>query len=91
MRGTSWQLFVRVYEELRNLGLTPQDRALNYAATNALLVAQIFKDAIKENLVLGRYEVEQSPICRPESNCWDIKLTFLIHRRYSRKRAKFIS
>ncbi|MGB2681738.1 MAG: peptidase S8, partial [Candidatus Competibacter sp.] len=80
--------FVRVYEELRNLGLTPQDRALNYAATNALLVAQIFKDAIKENLVLGRYEVEQSPICRPESNCWDIKLTFFDPQKIFEKASK---
>lgn len=68
--------FVRAYEELRNLGISPQDRALNYSATNAMLVAQVFKEAIKENLVLGKYEVERSPVCRPESDCWDVKLTF---------------
>lgn len=80
--------FIRVYEELRNLGITPQDRALNYAATNALLVAQIFKDAIKENLVLGYYAIEQSPICRPESNCWDIKLTFFDPNKLFEKASK---
>ena len=68
--------FVRAYEEMRNLGIAPQDRALNYAATNALLGAQVFKDAIKENLVLGNYLVERSPVCRSESDCWDVKLTF---------------
>lgn len=68
--------FVRAYEELRNLGIAPHDRALNYSATNALLVAQVFKEAIREDLVLGKYEVERSPVCRPESDCWDVKLTF---------------
>ncbi|HMQ02259.1 MAG TPA: PatA/PatG family cyanobactin maturation protease, partial [Candidatus Doudnabacteria bacterium] len=68
--------FVRAYEELHNLGIAPQDRAINYAATNALLVAKVFKEAIREELVLGTYAVERSPICRPESDCWDVKLTF---------------
>ncbi|MBK8897149.1 MAG: PatA/PatG family cyanobactin maturation protease [Candidatus Competibacteraceae bacterium] len=67
---------VRVYEELRNLGITPQDRAINYAASNALLVAEIFKEALQEGLEFGSFIVERSPVCRPESDCWDIKLTF---------------
>ena len=67
---------VRVYEELRNLGITPQDRAINYAASNALLVAEIFKEALQEGLEFGSSIVERSPVCRPESDCWDIKLTF---------------
>ena len=58
------------------MGIAPQDRAINYAATNALLVAKVFKEAIQEQLVLGTYAVERSPICRPESDCWDVKLTF---------------
>ncbi len=66
----------RVYDELRNLGLTPQERAMNYSATNALLVAEVFKDAIKEQMDLDSIEVERSPICRPYSDCWDAKLTF---------------
>lgn len=78
---TAWKervenFFVRAYEELRNLGIAPQDRAINYAATNALLVAKVFKEALQEELVLGTYAVERSPICRPESDCWDVKLTF---------------
>src|SRR5262249_32042699 len=66
----------RVYDELRNLGVTPQDRARNYSATNALLVAEVFKDAIKEQMQLDTIDVERSPICRPDSDCWDVKLTF---------------
>ena len=37
----------KVYHELRNLGLTAEERALNYAATNALQVGRIFESAIR--------------------------------------------
>ena len=48
----------------------------NYAATDAFLVANVFKDAIKEGMGLDTIEVERSPICRLDSDCWDVKLTF---------------
>ena len=72
---------LRVYEELRNLGVTPQDRAINYAATNAFQVREVFKDAIKEEMDLDTIEVERSPICRVDSDCWDVKLTFFNPRK----------
>jgi len=66
----------RVYHELRNLGITPQERAINYTATNAMNVAKIFEAAIKDEMELDTIEVERSPICRLDSDCWDVKLTF---------------
>lgn len=66
----------RVYHELRNLGLSPQERAINYAATNALNVERVFESALREEMELDAIEVERSPICRPDSDCWDVKLTF---------------
>jgi cyanobactin maturation PatA/PatG family protease len=66
----------RIYYGVRNLGLLPGDRALNYAATNALNVAKIFESALKEEMHLDTIEPERSPICRPDSDCWDVKLTF---------------
>lgn len=66
----------RVYYELRNLGVTPQERAMNYAATNAFQVHRVFELCGKEQLELDTIEVHRSPICRPESDCWDVKLTF---------------
>ena len=76
----------RVYYELRNLGQTPQDRALNFAATNAFNIETVFENAHKQKTVfedahtqkmdLDTIEVEPSPICRPESDCWDVKLMF---------------
>lgn len=66
----------RVYHELRNFGVTSCDRAINYAATNALNAAKIFEAALKDNMQLDTIECERSPICRAESDCWDIKLGF---------------
>jgi cyanobactin maturation PatA/PatG family protease len=66
----------RVYEELRNLGVTPQERAINYAATNALQVGKAFEDALKDHMELDAIGVERSPICRPDSDCWDVRLIF---------------
>jgi cyanobactin maturation PatA/PatG family protease len=66
----------KVYHELRNLGLTAEDRAVNYAATNAFQVEKIFESAIKESLALDSIEVERSPLCRPDSDCWDVKVCF---------------
>jgi cyanobactin maturation PatA/PatG family protease len=66
----------RVYDEMRNLGLTSQERALNYAATNAFQVQQVYQTAIEEQTQLDTIQTEKSPVCRPGADCWDVKLTF---------------
>lgn len=66
----------RVYHGLRNLGFSAADRAVNYAATNALNAAQVFEAAIKDGMQLDDIAVERSALCRPESDCWDVKLYF---------------
>ncbi len=66
----------RVYHELRNLGISPQDRAINYSATNALTAAGIFEAMLKDHMQLDTIEPEPSPICNPGTDCWDVKLTF---------------
>jgi cyanobactin maturation PatA/PatG family protease len=66
----------RVYHELRNMGMLPQERAINYAATNAFSTERIFEASLGENMELERIDVDPSPICRPESDCWDVRLTF---------------
>ena len=71
----------RVYFEMRNLGVTPQDRAINFAATNAFSINNIYEAAIKEEMDLDRIEVERSPVCRPDSDCWDVKLMFFFPQR----------
>jgi cyanobactin maturation PatA/PatG family protease len=66
----------RIYYELRNLGVTSQERALNFAATNAFQVGHVFESCLQESLELDTIDVEPSPICRPGSDCWDVKLVF---------------
>lgn len=66
----------RIYYQMRNLGATPQERALNYAATNAFQVSAVFSAALKDNLELHEIAAEKSPICRPGSDCYDVTLSF---------------
>jgi cyanobactin maturation PatA/PatG family protease len=66
----------RIYYDYRNLGITPQERALNFSATNAFQVTMVMLDAGIGDLALDSITVEKSPICRPDSDCYDIKLQF---------------
>jgi hypothetical protein len=66
----------RVYYELMNLGRTSPERAMNFAGTNAFQAEVVFEHAAHNNLMLDSIETERSPICRPDSDCWDVKLTF---------------
>ena len=66
----------RIYYDLRNLGQLDRDRALNFAATNAFQAASTFAEAIDSGMELDSIEVEKSPFCRLNSNCWDVKLKF---------------
>lgn len=71
----------KVYHELRNLGLSAQDRAMNYAATNAFQLERVSESIVGEAMELDSIEVERSPICRPESDCWDVKINFFYPER----------
>jgi cyanobactin maturation PatA/PatG family protease len=67
------QFMARLFYELRNLGVAPQERAINAMATYGSI-------AIREALQQGRYEienirVEKTPVCRPGSDCWDVIIT----------------
>jgi cyanobactin maturation PatA/PatG family protease len=66
----------RIYYDLRNLGQTSADRALNFAATNAFQAAEVFAAALKGGLALDTIAVEKSPFCRLDSDCWDVRLRF---------------
>lgn len=77
----------RVYYELNNLGISPQHRAMNFAATNIYQVTKVYKEALGENLKLDGVSLERSSVCRPGSDCWDVKLTlFDPSKRYERAR-----
>lgn len=66
----------RIYYETRNLGTLPQERAMNYAATRAFQFEKIFEEAMGDSLELSSINVEKSPVSRPGSDNWDVKLVF---------------
>jgi len=76
MRRTLESFLNRIYYDLRNLGTTSQDRALNFAATNAFQAATTFSQAVALGMELDSITVEKSPFCRLDSDCWDVKLKF---------------
>ncbi len=80
---------VRVYEELRNLGVSSSDRALNFAATNAFQVYHIFKDACEKGLRLDKFNTRRSPICRRDSDCWDVGMLFFDPKKLIEQARRF--
>jgi cyanobactin maturation PatA/PatG family protease len=66
----------RIYYDLRNLGVTAQDRALNYAATNAFQASRVVASTTKDELDLDHINVRKSIVCRPDSDCYDVELSF---------------
>lgn len=76
IRRTLGSFLNRIYYDLRNLGTTSQDRALNFAATNAFQAASTFAEAVATGMELDSIDIEKSPFCRLDSDCWDVKLKF---------------
>jgi hypothetical protein len=76
LRRVLREFLSRIYYDLRNLGTTSADRALNFAATNAFQAAQTFASALGAGMTLDTITVEKSPFCRMDSDCWDVKLRF---------------
>ncbi|WP_174243213.1 S8 family serine peptidase [Beijerinckia sp. L45] len=66
----------RIYYDLRNLGITAEERALNYSATNAFQVADVIRATTIGDLDLDTITVKPSPVCRPDSACYDVELAF---------------
>lgn len=69
----------RIYNQFRNVGVSPQDRAMNYSAFNAYNTKQIFKEMAEHKpgpMFLDTVSVDRSTICRPDSDCWDATWTF---------------
>lgn len=76
----------RIYYDYRNLGVTPQERALNYAATNAFQISVAISQATLSDRVIESVEVVKSPICRADSDCYDVKLRFFDPENLHRSR-----
>jgi cyanobactin maturation PatA/PatG family protease len=66
----------KIYFSIRNRGLSPEERALNAAATNAFNFSPTIVEAGEEGLTLKDISVEKSPLNRPGSEYYDVLLTF---------------
>lgn len=76
LRNRIREVLDRIYYDYRNLGVTPQERALNYAATNAFQISVAISQATLNDRVIEAIDVVKSPICRTDSDCYDVKLRF---------------
>ncbi|NQE37977.1 S8 family peptidase [Microcoleus asticus] len=76
MRKSLTSFLHRVYFDFQNLGQTSKDRVLNFSVTNAFQAASSFAEAISRGMQLDTIEVEKSPFCRLNSDCWDVILKF---------------
>ncbi|MDB9342127.1 PatA/PatG family cyanobactin maturation protease [Nodularia spumigena CS-586/05] len=90
MRKALSSFLNRVYYDLQNLGKFAKDRALNFSVTNAFQAASSFSQAISTGMQLDSIEVEKSPFCRINSDCWDVKLKFFDPENGSRARRVFL-
>ena len=62
MRRTLSSFLNRIYYDLRNLGQTSQDRALNFAATNAFQAAQTFSEARRCRYGTRQHQRSEKPL-----------------------------
>jgi cyanobactin maturation PatA/PatG family protease len=66
----------KIYFSIRNRGATPEERALNAAATNAFNFSEVIMEAGADGMTLRDIAVERSPLNRPGSEYFDVLLTF---------------
>jgi cyanobactin maturation PatA/PatG family protease len=90
LRTTLRTILDRFYYDLRNLGQTSAERAMNFAATNAFQFAMVvLSDTVAKGQQLDTINVERSSFCRKDSDCWDVKLRFFDPDNVLRSRSVF--
>ncbi len=99
VRQTVRNYLDKIYYQLRNLGQSSPDRALNYAATNAFIFAEgVAQGLMSANRLPGgqnvytldTISVAKSPYCRVDSDCWDVQVTFFDPENDRRARSVFL-
>ncbi len=79
--------FQRFFYELRNLGRTSAERAINFGGTIVFSLGELFTGKIDGDLVLHRIEVSRSLIAPQGGDCWDVSLLFF-HPRQMLERSR---
>ncbi|MFF0737754.1 S8 family serine peptidase [Streptomyces chartreusis] len=94
----------KIYYQFRNLGQTSADRALNFAGTNAYMLADTVKDGLlagsmvpgpgdegrQHMYALDSIRVSKSPYCRPGSDCQDVIVTFFDPENDQRAKVSYL-
>ncbi len=70
------QFLERLYEERRNFGLHPEERALNFVATQPAAVAPAFHDAFRQGLRFQDIEVRPARQRQHSRDWWDVLFIF---------------
>jgi hypothetical protein len=72
------RLAQRFFEEARNRGLSPEERALNFVATQTFGSLQTLRDKFGANVAweLDSISIKRSPTCRDDSDCHDVETAF---------------
>jgi hypothetical protein len=70
------EVIERLAEAARNLGVSPEQRAINYVATNVFDVVTATRLIGDANFDLDEITVHKSAICRAESDCYDVEVSF---------------
>lgn len=90
LRGNLENFLRRIYFEFRNLGLASEHRAINFAGTQIFHIARYLERQQRRGYHLDAVEVHRSPICRPESDCWDVRIIFFDPENVLRARSAFL-
>jgi cyanobactin maturation PatA/PatG family protease len=85
------RFFGKIYFSIRNRGRSPEERAINAAATNAFNISPVIEQAGEEGLTLRDIGVERSPLNRAGGEYYDVLLTFFDprNREVAPMRARF--
>lgn len=74
------QIMLRLYEETRNFGITPEERAINYVATNVFEIltatGSLPGGSSGTQWDFDSIRATKSEICRTDSECYDVEVSF---------------
>ncbi|MCP4119830.1 MAG: PatA/PatG family cyanobactin maturation protease [Desulfobacteraceae bacterium] len=75
----------RLINDFSNMGIAPGDRVLNFAATRALEIRQVFESAVENEMRFTDIRVNQLNFQRPGSQCREVVLMFSDPKKPSRR------
>jgi hypothetical protein len=66
----------RMESAVENIGIAPQDRALNFSATHLLSLVQHLTAIFKDGYLFDQVEVSRSSLCHPDGECYKVRTYF---------------